>query len=97
MSPDLIVASVVGMAGVAMTLFALTSARRANRAQADSARVDVEAGAYSRARESYEDALSTLRASMDDLRQEVTRLRVSNDGLAREVLALQEEIHRLRS
>jgi len=86
-----------GVVAIAMTLIAFVSASRANRAQSKATTVTIEAGAYARARESYESALSTVREEVAGLRAEISSLRQSNDRLRDQITSLTNEITRLRS
>jgi chromosome segregation ATPase len=83
----------------AVALAAFVTATRANRVQAQSAVLAVDAQAYERARDSYEAALRVahgelagLRAEMVTVRGELAATRVSNEQLQQAVRELRAQL-----
>lgn len=82
---------ILGVAAIAVTATIYFVSARANREQARMKEGAVDAGAYKRAKEIYEGAISTLQNELDGLRAEMTRLRNANEQMTHEM----ESVRRL--
>ena len=68
-------ALVIGIPSLVVAIATYWLATRAHSESANATRVQIDAEAYSRARELYESAITSLREQVADLRAEVARLR----------------------
>lgn len=75
MTATLIIEILLGVLTVVVGLGSFLAATHANRLQARSAQMAVDAGAYARAKEIYEGALGELRLELESMRAEIIRLR----------------------
>lgn len=104
MSSAVVIEILLGALASSIAVLSYISATKANREQAKVARLEVDAEAYTRAKEIYESALAALRQEVIDMRAETLNvrqsndsLRTSNDALRTEVQHLHEEVTALRN
>lgn len=83
-----ITALVVGIPSVIVALAAYALSNRASRETATASHQQIDAGAYTRARELYESAIAELRNQVADLHTEMGRMRAELDTTRAEVTQL---------
>lgn len=88
MSESLVVEILLGVLALAIGIGSFVGASRAAKVQAIGVRRGVEAGAYQRATDIYESAITSMESQMTRLREETVRLR-------QEIAALNTEVDKL--
>ena len=95
MSGDTIVQILLGLLVLVVGWTGYVSASRATRSQARSADKAVDAGAFERAKDIYEDVVATLRSDLAATRIDLLSARGEITGLREEITRLRAEMARI--
>lgn len=83
--------------GLIGAFFAYRQSTKAAQKSADSKAIEVEAGAYERARTLYENGIRQLEAQLDRMRQQIAEERDISSKLRNQVTELERTVSVLRS
>lgn len=96
MNEPIVIACIAALPGLGAAYFAYRKSRTAAEAATKTASLQVEAGAYERARKLYEDGIRQLEDQVQRLRQQVTDEQEVSSRLRNRINEMEETIATLR-